>query len=52
MYRKYYLVILLLIAAIGGLASCEKLLPKVEDDDQLLDGPVDGLTPEQNKRFL
>jgi CxxC motif-containing protein (DUF1111 family) len=27
-------------------------LPKAEADDKLLDGPVDGLTPEQNKRFL
>ena len=52
MCRKHYLIVFLLIAVIAVLASCEKLLPNAEADDQLLDGPVEGLTPEQNIRFL
>jgi CxxC motif-containing protein (DUF1111 family) len=52
MHRKHYLIIVLFIAAITALLSCEKLLPKAQPGDSLLDGPVDGLTPEQNKRFL
>lgn len=35
-----------------GLAACEKLLPKAPEDDQLLDGPVEGLTSEEKIRFL
>ena len=52
MHRKHFLIIIFLSALIGTFASCEKLLPKAEADDKLLDGPVDGLTEEQNKRFL
>jgi len=32
--------------------SCQKLLPSVPDDDKILDGPVEGLTFEQNAAFL
>ena len=49
---KHYLVLILLFILAGALASCEKLLPKAEADDQLLDGPIEGLSPEQNQRFL
>lgn len=49
---KQYLVIAFVISLTGAFASCDKLLPKAEADDQLLDGPIEGLTPEQNKRFL
>ena len=52
MHRKHYLIVTLLAALIGTFASCEKLLPAAEADDKLLDGPVDGLTEEQNLRFL
>ena len=41
-----------LALAIAVLTSCEKLVPKAIADDQLLDGPVDGLTPAQNRQFL
>lgn len=41
-------IALLIAAAIG----CDKLLVKAPDNDQLLDGPVEGLTPEQNAVFL
>jgi CxxC motif-containing protein (DUF1111 family) len=52
MNNKHYHTIILLIASITAFASCEKLLPKAQPGDNLLDGPVDGLSPEQNKRFL
>ena len=38
--------------ALVFIVSCEDLIPSALDDDQLLDGPVDGLTPEQNRQFL
>jgi len=34
------------------LLSCEELLPPAPADDSLLDGPLLGLTPEQNRQFL
>lgn len=35
----------------GGIA-CEKMLPKAPADDQILDGPVEDLSPEQHRLFL
>lgn len=34
------------------LVACEKTLPSLPADQDLLDGPVEGLNGEQNKRFL
>lgn len=34
------------------LAACEKTAPLAPDDSELLDGPIEGLTGEQQKRFL
>lgn len=34
------------------LASCRKLGPKAPEESNILDGPVEGLTPEQNARFV
>lgn len=39
-----------LLAAI--VAGCSKLMPGAPADDEILDGPVEGLTPEQNAIFL
>lgn len=39
---------LLILAGIG----CQKFLPKTPADDSILDGPVEGLTNEQNAIFL
>ncbi len=33
-------------------ASCDTFLPSAPADDELLDGPVEGLTAEQNRQFL
>ncbi len=35
-----------------SILSCEDLIPSAPADDQLLDGPVAGLSPEQNRQFL
>ena len=37
---------------IGILISCGKILPPTPADNNLLDGPVEGLTGEQNARFI
>lgn len=41
-----------IIFLVTGIVACEKMLPKATPDDELLDGPVDGLTYEQNRQFL
>src|SRR5262245_3701857 len=33
-------------------AACAELEPPAPADDQLLDGPVEGLSPNENSRFL
>ena len=42
------IIILLIVEAV----ACEKILPKAPADDELLDGPIEGLTNEQNAIFL
>jgi CxxC motif-containing protein (DUF1111 family) len=37
---------------VAGIVACEKILPKTPPADELLDGPLDGLTYEQNRLFL
>lgn len=46
--------LLLLACLVVGLAifSCERISPKALEEDQILDGPVDGLTSDQKIRFL
>ena len=46
---KKAVVILLLIAAV---VACKKILPGAPADDEILDGPVEGLTGEQKAIFL
>lgn len=52
MGNKKYRVLFLLVAGIITLVSCSKLLPGLASDDSILDGPVEGLTQEQNRIFL
>lgn len=49
---KKVVVICLITALIAGAVACEKILPQAPPDDELLDGPVEGLTYEENRRFL
>ncbi len=46
---KKIIIILVLLASV---IACNKVLPGAPPDDELLDGPVDGLTGEQNQIFL
>ncbi|HTE28822.1 MAG TPA: di-heme oxidoredictase family protein, partial [Chryseolinea sp.] len=52
MRLNYLYVIGVLVALVAFSISCNKILPKAPDDDQLLDGPIDGLNAEQTKMFL
>ena len=52
MQRNYLIILSVLITGAGLLASCESLGPQLPDDDEILDGPVEGLTSEQRMRFL
>lgn len=45
-------VLLSMIVVVVSIVACNKFMPSTPPDDQLLDGPVDGLTPEQNAIFL
>lgn len=51
MGRLLYIVCFLWITIVI-LASCDKLSPAAPEEDSLLDGPVEGLTPTQNNLFL
>ncbi|MEP7108195.1 MAG: di-heme oxidoredictase family protein [Ferruginibacter sp.] len=50
--KKQYIVITGLAAIIALAQACSKLAPSARSGDELLDGPVEGLSYEQNKRFL
>lgn len=52
MGKNYFLVITIFIVFAGLVLSCEKIIPGMPHDDQILDGPIEGLTQEQNKIFL
>ncbi len=45
-------IITAIVLVITGVVACEKILPKAPSDDELLDGSVEGLSYEQNRRFL
>lgn len=49
---KTVTVISLCITLFVFALSCSKLEPAAPSDESILDGPVDGLSPEQNARFL
>jgi len=50
MKRSRSLAILLSFSL--GIFACEELIPSAPADDELLDGPVGGLSDEENRRFL
>ncbi len=51
MKRSFYIVCGLALLVLAA-QSCHKLLPGSPREDSLLDGPVEGLTPDQHKLFL
>src|SRR5947209_8737896 len=52
MRRKHLSLIILMSLAIAGSLSCSKLLPAVTAEDSILDGPLEGLSGEQQAIFL
>lgn len=52
MAKSQTLLITILLVSVAVMVSCKKLLPGIPAEDSLLDGPVEGLTPEQNRIFL
>lgn len=49
---KKFKIIVAIILVITCVVACEKILPGTPPDDELLDGPVEGLSFEQNRQFL
>ena len=49
---KKLIVLGIIVALITGGAACEKMLPGAPANDEILDGPVEGLTGEQHQLFL
>lgn len=45
-------IISVITLIITGIVACQKILPKALPGNELLDGPVDGLSYEENRRFL
>ncbi len=52
MKNKQLLVFATKLFAIIAMVSCEKMLPLTPKDDEVLDGPMDGLTSAQLSQFL
>ncbi len=50
--KKSHLVVTALLVLIVSIPACSKLAPSSAPDDQLLDGPVEGLSYAQGKQFL
>lgn len=50
--KKKLLIVTCLVAFVILYISCSKVLPGLPDDDQVLDGPIDGLTADQKRMFL
>lgn len=49
---KHILTIIIVAVLVAGAASCEKLLTRAPAEDSILDGPVEGLTPDQLSLFI
>lgn len=52
MMRNKFIVVGLILCFIAGGIACQKIIPKGPADDEILDGPIEGLTPDQNQIFL
>lgn len=49
---KKTILLSLIILSITAIVACQKILPKAPPEDALLDGPVEGLSYEEQRRFL
>jgi len=52
MRKRHFIFVATLLLLVAGFVSCQKLLSKTPSEDQLLDGPIDGLAAQENRRFL
>ena len=52
MKKKHILSIIFCSALIIVISSCEKILPGLPDDNSVLDGQMEGLSPAQLSQFL
>jgi CxxC motif-containing protein (DUF1111 family) len=50
--KKAYILITSIVLCVALMQSCSKLEPKAKESDQILDGPIEGLSYEQNRQFL
>jgi len=50
--KRKYVVLLLIVCFIAAGIACQKILPKAPADDEILDGPIEGLTTEQLAQFI
>ncbi len=50
--KKTYSIIITIITFIVFVQACSKFQPSASNDDELLDGPVEGLTYAQSRQFL
>ena len=52
MKKERTFALLIILALIVFIASCEKIMPGAPADDEVLDGPVEGLTNAEMTRFI
>jgi CxxC motif-containing protein (DUF1111 family) len=50
--RRKFIVMAFMVGAILAALACNKMLPTAPADDEVLDGPVEGLTAEQSAQFI
>jgi len=51
MQKRLPIVLLSLMSLVAIMVSCEKIIPSSPQEDEILDGPVEGLSYEQLRRF-
>ena len=52
MGKKRVWAVTFFLMSLVGIVSCDKIMPDAPEDDEILDGPIEGLSPEQNRIFL
>lgn len=50
--KRKFTVLAIMICVILAALACNKMLPKAPSDDEVLDGPIEGLTSEQLAQFI
>jgi CxxC motif-containing protein (DUF1111 family) len=49
---RKFTVLAVIVSLIIAAVACNKMLPQAPEADQVLDGPIEGLTPEQLAQFI